>query len=259
MKIINRRALALLSAFVLTMLSGAASATNGYFTHGVGTESKAMAGSGVGSNAASGPIIGASNPALAVFAEDSWELGLAAFSPRRSYEANTLAFGSGGAFTVAPGKFDSSSDWFPIPYIAKNFRLSGGSVINVSFYGRGGMNTDWDDPDAFAYFDPTGQGGQGQPIQGVYGDGDAGVDLSQAFLAVNWAGKAGDKFAWGLGPVFALQMFEANGLMSFMPYTETFNNCFFFQAPGSCDPTPSSLSNNGHDTSTGFGAAAGIW
>ena len=58
MKSINRRALALLSAFGLTLLSGAAMATNGYFTHGVGTESKGMAGTGVGSNAASGPIIG---------------------------------------------------------------------------------------------------------------------------------------------------------------------------------------------------------
>ena len=233
-------------------------ATNGYFTHGVGTESKGMAGTGIGSNGVNGPIMSASNPALAVFAGDSWELGLATFSPRRSYEASTLAFGNGGAFTVAPGKFDSSSDWHFIPHIAKNFRLSGGSVINVAFYGRGGMNTDWDDSDAFAYFDPTG-GDVGQPIQGVYGDGDAGVDLMQAFLAVNWAGKANDNFAWGLGPVFALQMFEANGLMSFMPYTETFNECFFFQPPMSCDPTPSSLSGNSHDTSTGFGAAAGIW
>ena len=254
------RATALASALGLVLLSSAAMATNGYFTHGVGTESKGMAGSGVGSNAVSGPIMGASNPALAVFAEDSWEVGLALFSPLRSYDAgSSLAMGSGGAFTIGPGKFDSSSNWHAIPHVAKNFRLSGGSVINVAFYGRGGMNTDWDDSDAFAYFDPTGMGGAGQPIPGVYGDGDAGVDLMQAFLAVNWAGKAGDKFAWGLGPVFALQMFEANGLMSFMPYTETFNNCFFFQAPGSCDPTPPSLSNNGHDTSTGFGAAAGIW
>jgi long-chain fatty acid transport protein len=260
MKLRTKNAAATLSAFGLLVLSSAAMATNGYFTHGVGTESKGMAGSGVGSNAVSGPIMGASNPALAAFAEDNWEVGLALFSPLRSYEAgSSLAMGGGGAFTIGPGKFDSSSNWHAIPHVAKNFRLSGGSVINVAFYGRGGMNTDWDDSDALAYFDPTGMGGAGQPFPGVYGDGDAGVDLMQAFLAVNWAGKAGDKFAWGLGPVFALQMFEANGLMSFMPYTETFNNCFFFQAPGSCDPTPSSLSNNGHDTSTGFGAAAGIW
>ena len=260
MKVKNRNVTATLSVLGLCALSGAAMATNGYFTHGVGTESKGMAGTGIGSDAANGPIIGASNPALAVFASDSWEVGLSAFSPRRSYEAGpSLAMGSGGAFTIGPGNFDSSSDWFPIPYIAKNFRLSGGSVINVSFYGRGGMNTDWDDSSASAWFDPTGMGGMGVQFPGTFGDGDAGVDLSQAFLAVNWAGKAGDNFAWGLGPVFAVQMFEANGLMNFMPYTETFNQCFFFQPPLSCDPTPDSLSNNSHDTSTGYGFAGGIW
>jgi len=37
----------MLSAFGLFTLSGAAMATNGYFTHGVGTESKGMAGAGV--------------------------------------------------------------------------------------------------------------------------------------------------------------------------------------------------------------------
>jgi len=259
MKTSLRNVAALMSAIVLFVLSGAAMATNGYFTHGVGTESKGMAGTGIGSDAVIGPIMGASNPALAVFATDNWELGLATFSPRRSYKANSLAYGNGGAFTVAPGKFDSSSNWHFNPHIAKNFRLDGGSVINVVFFGRGGMNTDWDNSDAFAYFDPTGQGGAGQAIPGVYGDGDAGVNLMQAFLAVNWAGKVNDKFAWGLGPVFAVQLFEANGLMSFMPYTETFNECFFFQAPGTCDPTPSSLSDNSNDTSTGFGAAAGIW
>lgn len=257
MKIINRRALALLSAFVLTMLSGAASATNGYFTHGVGTESKGMAGSGVGSDAASGPIIGASNPALAVFAEDGWEIGLALFSPMRSYEAGpSLAMGSGGAFTIGPGKFDSSSEWFPIPHIAKNFRLSGGSVINVMFYGRGGMNTDWDDSNASAWFDPTGQAGLGVEFPGTFGGGDAGVDLSQAFLAVNWAGKAGDSFSWGLGPVFAYQMFEATGLAAFTPFTKTFAESIL----GGGGPVPAdSLTDNSHDSSSGYGFAGGVW
>ena len=87
MNVTIKRAATLLSALTLTLLTGTASATNGYFTHGVGTESKGMAGSGVGSNAVSGPIMGASNPALAVFASDSWEIGLGIFSPRRSYDA----------------------------------------------------------------------------------------------------------------------------------------------------------------------------
>jgi long-chain fatty acid transport protein len=257
-----RRAAVLLTAIGLTLLSGTAAATNGYFTHGVGTESKGMAGTGVGSSAATGPIVVASNPALGVFASDSWEVGLSAFSPRRSYEASaSLVNGNFGAFTIGEGSFDSSSEWFPIPYIAKNWHLDNDMALTFIFYGRGGMNTDWDHSDMSAWFDPGTGAGQfdGTFGGGAFGVADAGVDLSQAFLALNLAGKSGDKFAWGIGPVFAIQMFEATGTAAFMPYTETFNECFFFQAPGSCDPTPSSLSNNGHDSSAGFGAAAGIW
>lgn len=277
MKPVIKRAAVLLSAVALTGLSSVASATNGYFTHGVGTESKAMAGSGVGSDGFSGPIIGATNPALAVFADDSWEIGLAAFSPMRSYTASdSLAMGSGGAFTIGPGKFDSSSEWFPIPYVAKNFRLGNESVINVSFYGRGGMNTDWDDSNASAWFDPTGAGGMGMEFPGTFGAGTAGVNLSQAFLAVNWAGTAGDNFAWGFGPVFAFQMFEAEGVATFAPYTRTFNAAFpgYFaaclqgggdpatcqlQASGQAAQDVTSLSNNSSDTSTGYGFAGGVW
>jgi long-chain fatty acid transport protein len=251
-----RSTAALLSAFGLTLLSGTAAATNGYFTHGVGTESKGMAGTGVGSDAANGPIIIASNPALGVFASDSWEVGMSAFSPMRSYKAEGGFGGNFGAFSTENGSFDSSSEWFPIPYVAKNWRLSNDDALTFVFYGRGGMNTDWDDSSAYAYFDPTGQGGAPAQVPGTFGGGDAGVDLMQAFLAVSYAGKVGDTFAWGIGPVFAVQMFEATGLGAFSPYTKTYIETFFTTgAPGN----PDSLTNNGHDMSTGYGMAAGAW
>jgi len=252
-------AIALASALGLVLLSNAAMATNGYFTHGVGTESKGMAGTGIGSDAANGPIIIASNPALGVFASDSWQVGLSAFSPMRSYRAGpSFVNGSFGAFTIGEGKFDSSSEWFPIPYVAKSWRMGNGNAISAAFYGRGGMNTDWDAGNPTAWFDPTGQGGAGVEFPGTFGAGDAGVDLSQAFLALNYAGKAGDNFAWGIGPVFAIQLFEATGVGSFAPFTKTFAECALAGFQG-CDPNPTSLTDNGHDTSTGFGAAAGIW
>ena len=181
-------AAAWLSALGLLAVSGAATATNGYFTHGVGTESKGMAGTGVGSNAAHGPIIVASNPALGVFAEDSWEVGMSIFSPMRDYEATAGFQGNFGALSLGVGSFDSSSEWFPIPYVAKNWRWGEDKTISFLFYGRGGMNTDWDDPNQVAYFDPTGQGGAGVEFSGLFGAGEAGVDLSQAFLTVNFAG-----------------------------------------------------------------------
>jgi len=257
MNIRARNTAATLSALGLFALSGAAMATNGYFTHGVGTESKGMAGTGIGSNGVSGPIMGASNPALAVFANDSWEAGMSLFSPMRSFEAGpSLAQGQGGAFTIGEGSYDSSSEWFPIPHVAKNFRLSGGNVINVAFYGRGGMNTDWDDSNISATSlacDPLGATVVTGP--GPYCAGPAGVDLMQAFLAVNFAG-GNEKFSWGIGPVFAAQVFEATGVASFTPFTKTFAESFITTGV----PAPATnLSDNGHDTSTGWGFAGGIW
>jgi long-chain fatty acid transport protein len=70
------RVTTVLAALGMLAISGVAMATNGYFTHGVGTESKGMAGTGIGSNAANGPIVTASNPALSYFADDGWEVGL---------------------------------------------------------------------------------------------------------------------------------------------------------------------------------------
>jgi len=277
MKTIVRSVASGVVAVGLLAASASALATNGYFTHGVGAESKGMAGTGVGSNAANGPIVVATNPALGVFADDGWEVGLGLFSPMRSYTASSsLVNGSFGAFTIGEGSFDSSSEWFPIPYVAKNWKLSNGNAISAVFYGRGGMNTDWDDAAMSAFFDPTGQGGAGVEFPGTYGGGNAGVDLSQAFLMVSYAGQVNDRFSWGIGPVFAIQMFEANGVGAFTPYTKTFNTAFpgyfgaclqgggdpltcQFQAMGQAAGDVTSLTNNGHDLSTGFGVAGGVW
>ena len=82
---------------------------------------------------------------------------------------------------------------------------------------------------------------------------------------VNYSGKVNDNFAWGIGPVFAIQAFEAQGVASYASFTKTFNECFFTIPPNTppsqwpCDPTPSSLTNNGHEISTGFGFAGGVW
>jgi long-chain fatty acid transport protein len=262
----------LISALLLIAVSGSAFATNGYFTHGVGTDSKGMAGTGIGSNADMGAIMAASNPALAVFTGNQWEVGLSIFSPMRSYTASESQFNGGfidlggcdpfapdpsvclPSHTIAEGKVDSSSEFFPIPYVAKNWTLQNDARVSMAFYGRGGMNTDWDSSNASAtsYFcgaTPTGGPATGP---GPYCMGKAGVDLMQAFLAVNYSAKIGDNFAWGAGPIFAVQLFEANGVMTFAPITETF-------AASGGTTFPTALSNNGHDTSTGFGFGAGLW
>jgi len=245
-----------LAATLMIAFSSVASATNGYFTHGVGAESKAMAGTGIGSDAQMGPIIAASNPALAVFAKDGWEAGLSFFSPRRTYVVTGSSGGQGGAFSLGEGEYDSGSEWFPIPYVAKNWELANDRALSFLFYGRGGMNTDWNDSTITATFDPDTPLGPA-PITtfpGVFGAGKVGIDLSQAFLSLSYAGKSSDKFAWGIGPVIAVQAFEVTGLgavppFSFAPFTKTFNGGGF----------PSSLSDNGHDYSVGWGVSAGMW
>ncbi|MGB5333413.1 MAG: outer membrane protein transport protein [Woeseiaceae bacterium] len=260
-----RKSAAWLLAMGVFAFSGSALATNGYFTHGVGTQSKGMAGTGVGSNADMGSIMTASNPALGVFVDDRWEAGLSIFSPRRSYTASAsqlngalIDFGGGNflpSHTITEGKVDSGSEWFPIPYVAKNWSLQNDANITVAFYGRGGMNTDWDSSNASAtsYFcggnpatDPPGNG------PGPYCAGKAGVDLSQAFLNINYSAKGGDNFAWGIGPIFAVQSFEANGVATFTPVTNS-----FIASGGTTLPT--ALSNNGHDMAFGWGIAGGIW
>jgi long-chain fatty acid transport protein len=287
MRSTTRKVSAALLATGLFACSGAALATNGYFTHGVGTESKGMAGTGVASPANTGGIAAATNPALALFSDEKWQIGFAVFSPTRSYTASdSIIQGQGGAFTLQAGEFDSKNEAFPIPYVAKNWQLNNGHSLSFVFYGRGGMNTEWDSGQT-ASFDPA----PGNPfgpgvleLPGLYGSGTAGVDLMQAFVSLNYAIKISDTFAIGFGPVAAVQLFEATGLSNFAPYTQTFANTFpgIFEAlvtdcvlaggdplvcqaqqqlpaQGQAAAGVTKLTNNGHDTSSGYGAAIGIW
>lgn len=264
----TRKAAATLLATGLFALSSAAMATNGYFTHGVGTESKGMGGAGVASPERNGAIAVATNPALGVFADAKWQIGMAVFSPHRSYTArDSLSGGFGGAFALSTGKYDSDNEAFPIPYLAKNWSLNDRSALTFVFYGRGGMNTEWDSGQT-ATFDPTGQGGTPSTFPGVYGGGKAGVDLMQAFASLNYSVRLSDMFVVGIGPVFAAQLFEATGLAQFTGYTQTFANTFagllqqgvpIGQAQQQAAAAVTSLTNNGHDTSIGYGVSAGLW
>ena len=108
-----RKAAAWLLAMGMFVFSGAALATNGYFTHGVGAQSKGMAGTGVGSNADMGTIMGASNPALTVFSGDAWEAGISIFSPRRSYTTSpSTNNGTNGTFSLSGGAFVDTNIYY---------------------------------------------------------------------------------------------------------------------------------------------------
>ena len=237
-------------------VAGNAFATNGYFTHGNGTKNKAMAGSGIA--LPEDAIDVTNNPAVAPFVGDQLVFGAAVFSPIRKYQtSDSLLNGQMGAFTIGPNSLKSKSNYFVIPHIAKTWQLENDAAWALSFYGRGGMNTDW--RGGTATFDPDSPVGPA-PIMtfpGTYGDGafggngKAGVNLSQAFLDVTWAKKLSDNFSFGVSAVLVAQMFEANGVRTFSPYTKTF-------AESGGMAMPENLSNNGTDWSYGYGLKVGI-
>jgi len=241
----------LMAAAIGATGSAPALATNGYFTHGIGTHSKAMA--GAGDAMPSMAIDSANNPASGVLVDEQLDLGLAIFSPRREYTVSPSQLnGAMGAFSLDAGKVESGSEYFPIPYVAKNWRLSDTSAFTLSFYGRGGMNTDY--TAGSATFDPDGPGpAPVMSLPGTFGAGVTGVNLNQAFLELTYSFTLADSLALGFGPIIAYQLFEAEGLMTFAPYTKTF-------AASGGTAFPENLSNNGSDDSVGVGVKLGaIW
>jgi long-chain fatty acid transport protein len=239
-------------------MAGNAFATNGYFTHGNGTKNKAMAGSGIALPEDSIDVT--NNPAVAPFVGDQLIVGAALFSPIRKYQTGDSMFqGNFGAFTIGPNNIKSKSNYFVIPHIAKSWQMDNGMAWALSFYGRGGMNTDWNG--GTATFDPDGPGPAGpMTLDGTYGDalfggsGKAGVNLSQAFLDVTWAKKFSDRASIGISGVLVAQYFKANGVRTFAQYTETFARS---QNPMMPD-MPTSLSNNGTDWAYGAGLKFGF-
>jgi long-chain fatty acid transport protein len=235
-------------AAVSLVMSSAALATNGYFTHGLGTKNKAMAGAGTA--APSEAMSVANNPASAIMLGDTYGAGLAIFSPRRSYETtDSLINGNFGSFTVGPDSIDSENEYFPIPYIAGIWELANDKAFAAAFYGRGGMNTEFRGGSATSDFDGPGPGGV-VTLPGTFGAGTLGVDLTQAFLDLTYSGRSGS-INWGVTAVIAVQSFEATGLANFAGFTETF-------AASGATQFPDSLTNNGHEYSFGYGLKGGI-
>ena len=247
----------LFTAIATLLLTTPLWATNGYFSHGIGTKNKGMAGSGLAMP--EDAISVANNPAAALANAGKYDLGIAIFSPSRHYETgDSYANGQGGAFTLGPDSIDSKNSYFYIPHMAGAWKIDDKSAWSAAFYGKGGMNTRWDG--GSATYDPDGPGpAPVMTIPGTYGGalfsngtkGTAGVDLSQAYLELGYARSAGDKFTWGVSLVTVMQVFAARGIGAFAPYTET------FAASGGAE-FPQDLSNNGHDKSYGFGGKIGF-
>lgn len=221
----------------------AAMATNGYFAHGYGTKNKGLAGGGVA--LPQDAMIAATNPAGMVFVGNRLDVGAAIFSPNpRSYTStgapSTACAGPAGpcSFSIGPQSIESESGVFLIPHFGRNWMLDADSSVGVSVYGNGGMNTEYKGGTATMF---DGVSTFVSPA-GTFGAGKAGVNLEQLFIAATYARKFSPTASWGVTPIVVYQRFEATGLGSFAPFSSD----------------PAHLSNNGTDTSTGYGLKLGV-
>src|SRR5210317_2123585 len=165
-----RKQTRLATAIATLLLTTPLWATNGYFTHGIGTKNKGMAGAGLAMP--EDAISVANNPAAALANAGKYDLGISVFSPLRHYKSSdSMANGQGGAFTIGPNNLDSKKNYFFIPHMAGAWEIDDKSAWSVAFYGRGGMNTRWEG--GTATFDPDGPMGPApvMTIPGTYGGG----------------------------------------------------------------------------------------
>ena len=216
----------------LSLCSLTVNATNGYFAHGYGARSKAMAGTGVAFS--QDAVAGALNPAGLVYVGNRFDVEVELFSPLRQY---TVEGGPTPAsvFPLNSGTVTSESDIFAIPTLGWSYQIDNQQSVGVTLYGNGGMNTDYE---AFANpLCPPGSSGTG-----TFCAGQTGIDMAQAFIVPSYAHSfAKGRYSLGISPIFAAQTFKANGLTSF----------------GAFSSDPQHLSNTGRDYSFGVGFRVG--
>jgi len=183
------------------------------------------------------------------------------FSPMRDYETSSSLYdGQGGTFTIGPNSISSENELFFIPYVAKSWKRDEQNTIALSFYARGGMNTEWRGGDAT--FDPDGPGPA--PVttyDGTYGGSlfgedhtTAGVDLMQGFLNTAYAWNNAERtVSVGAAAIIGIQRFRAVGVSAFAPYTKTFAE----SGGRSCRPTCRTTATTGATASADRWASSG--
>lgn len=226
--------LALLAAVWLGLPSGVG-ATNGYFQHGYGAASKAMGGTGAAlSLDALAPAV---NPAGIAFTGDRVDGSLTFFHPSRSATVDGVSTQPGNL--LRPGRVDSDRPLFFLPSAGIAHQVGARWAVGLALFGNGGINTTYP---GFARRCPDPRGGGQVAGSGLFCGGEAGVDLTQIFLAPTAAYEAVDGWSIGVSPVLAYQRFTADGLQAFAPLSQD----------------PDALTNNGVGESVGAGVRVGI-
>jgi long-chain fatty acid transport protein len=210
------------------MASPLAHATNGYFPIGVGPKTESMGGAGIALPQDS--FAAAANPAGMVMVGDRIDFALTWFKPDRSAEI------TGSPNPAANGTFDGNgrSNFF-IPDFGYNKMISNDTALGVVIYGNGGMNTQYNT----------------SPLAAYGTSGNLGINLEQLFVAPTWSKKLNATNSVGVSLNLAYQMFSATGLGGTGPVggpTGGFTGL---------SQTPSAMTDNGTDTSTGYGIRVG--
>lgn len=206
------------SLFSLGMVaSPLANATNGYFPIGYGSQNEGMGGASIALPLDS--IAAANNPAGMVMVGDRVDVGLIFFKPNRSAEISGNGAGMNGTYD------GNGKSMFYIPSFGYNKMINSDTSLGVSVFGNGGMNTQYDT----------------NPFASLGGQGPAGINLEQLFIAPTWSQKINANNSVGVSLNLAYQMFSATGLQPFAGMSQT----------------PTAVTNNGTDTSTGYGLRFG--
>jgi long-chain fatty acid transport protein len=194
-----------------------AKATQGYLANGYGTQSKGMA--GVGYALPTDSLSVATNPASASFVDNRVDFDVDLFGPQRSASITGNAFGPNEGFNGNKIKV------FVIPEGGVVYHLPHDLTFDLALYGNGGMDTDY-----------------GTNPYGRFGaKGSAGVDLEQLFISPTLAWQFLPGESVGVSLNIMDQFFRAHGIGIFSGFSE---------APGS-------VSNQGEDSSVGFGFRIG--
>jgi len=209
---------------LLAVFISPAFATNGYLAHGYGIKSRGMAGAGVALPQES--LIAATNPAGIAFLGNRVDISAALFSPRRNYDVKDSSLAP-SPMGLGQGKVDSDREYFVLPEAGVTWQIDEHKSFGLMLYGNGGMNTD------YAASDASG---------GTFGAGTTGIDLAQLFLSPTFSYRLDNGVAIGISAVLAYQRFEARGISSFSPLSNSSGQ----------------LSDNSHDNSFGAGLNLGF-
>lgn len=177
------------------LLAGAsARATDGYFDIGFGVKAKGAGGVGVA--LPQDALAAATNPAGISFLPSRADVGVTWFKVDRGASLGEASF---------DGNQTSS---FLIPELGGIYRVSRRLTVGLAAYGNGGLNTDYSTP-----IPP-------------FGTTNAGIDLTQLFVAPTVAFAITPRHSVGVSPVLAYQRFKAKGLENFGVADQGYDNSF---------------------------------